>query len=224
MGSNDGNEKVRPEPVARPRDKEATKGAILGAARSVLADDGFARFGINAVARRAGCDKQLIYRYFGGIDGVVDALGEDLASWVGERLSPHAAAGPPATYLAMIEELAIAFLRALREDRLMQKIIAWEIVDAHPQVRRLSDARSRALMAWMAKRRGALTPPAGLDVFAINAVLIGAIQHIALAGATAGQFAGLALATDEDWQRIEKAIVTIIRSLGAIDLREPRSR
>ena len=33
--------------------------------------------------RRAGCDKQLIYRYYGGMDGLVDAIGGELARWFG---------------------------------------------------------------------------------------------------------------------------------------------
>ncbi|MFN6986979.1 MAG: TetR/AcrR family transcriptional regulator, partial [Rhizobium oryzihabitans] len=72
-------------PEKRVKDRAATEKAIFNAARSLLAEEGFQGFGINAVARRAGCDKQLIYRYFGGLDGLIEAIGEDLGSWVKDR-------------------------------------------------------------------------------------------------------------------------------------------
>ncbi|HCV71491.1 MAG TPA: TetR family transcriptional regulator, partial [Agrobacterium sp.] len=58
------------KPEKRIKDRAATEKAIFEAARSLLAEEGFQGFGINAVARRAGCDKQLIYRYFGGLEGL----------------------------------------------------------------------------------------------------------------------------------------------------------
>jgi AcrR family transcriptional regulator len=61
--------------VPRPRDRAATEQRIVDAAIGILSDDGFVALGINPLADRAGVDKQLIYRYFGGLDGVVAALG-----------------------------------------------------------------------------------------------------------------------------------------------------
>ena len=58
----------------RPRNRAGTERAIFIAARTLLAEEGFQGFGVNAVARRAGCDKQLIYRYYGGLNGLIDAI------------------------------------------------------------------------------------------------------------------------------------------------------
>jgi AcrR family transcriptional regulator len=46
------------------RDREETKTKILQAVGQVLATSGFQGLGINAIARVAGVDKVLIYRYF----------------------------------------------------------------------------------------------------------------------------------------------------------------
>jgi AcrR family transcriptional regulator len=56
-----------PHPQPRPRDRAATEERILTAVGEVLARDGFAAIGVNAIARQAGVDKVLIYRYFGGL-------------------------------------------------------------------------------------------------------------------------------------------------------------
>jgi hypothetical protein len=51
----------------RSRDRAATEERILAAVGQVLARDGFGAIGVNAIAREAGVDKVLIYRYFGGL-------------------------------------------------------------------------------------------------------------------------------------------------------------
>ena len=54
-------------PPPRRRDRAATEERILTAVGEVLARDGFAAIGVNAIAKQAGVDKVLIYRYFGGL-------------------------------------------------------------------------------------------------------------------------------------------------------------
>ena len=198
-------------PPARPRDRGRTETAILAAARAVLAEAGFQGFGVNAVARRAGCDKQLIYRYFGGIDGLVDGIGADLGGWLSDRLA--APQPPPADYAALAERLILGFLDALRHDQLVQKIIAWELSEPSPLVARLTAARSTAIGVWFARARGELVPPPGIDGAAINTLLIAAVQQLVLSASAIGGFAGVPLASDADWERIRAAVRLIVRRL-----------
>jgi AcrR family transcriptional regulator len=200
-----------PTPAKRPRDRESAERAILQAAKDVLADEGFQGFGVNAIARAAGYDKQLVYRYFGGVDGLIDAIGADLAHWWGRQLD--APPTPAKTYGELMLALALGLLDALRGDRLVQKIAAWEICDASPQVARLNAARSKAMVTWMAAQRGQLKPPEGVDAPAINAVLIAAVQHLVLASATAGHFAGAPLKTEAHWNRIRAAVTALIAAV-----------
>jgi AcrR family transcriptional regulator len=200
-------------PAPRSRNRAATRDAILAAAKAQLADHGFAAFGVNAVARRALCDKQLVYRYFGGLDGLIDAIGDDLATWVSDRLSAGGDLPASDTYGQRLDQILQRYLAALRADPLMQRIIAWEASENAPHVRRLADARSRALMLWVARMRGGRTPREDLDVPALNAVLIAAIQHLVLCGAATGQFISVPLATDADWMRIQAMVSRLIRAM-----------
>jgi AcrR family transcriptional regulator len=199
--------------AALPRDRNATAARILKAASELLAESGFQNFGVNAVARRAGCDKQLIYRYFGGVDGLVDAIGAGLAGWVEEKMPEGGGSGFLLTYGDLVERFLLLFMDALRADPLMKKIIAWEISENSPQVRRLSEARSKALALWIERVRGSLRPPRGVDPSPLNALLIGAVQHIVLAGEAANRFAGVALETGKDWERIADAVRKLVRGV-----------
>ncbi|MCC6984157.1 MAG: TetR/AcrR family transcriptional regulator [Bauldia sp.] len=206
---------ARTKTKPRPRDRQATRRAILFAAKEVLAESGFQEFGVNTVARRAGCDKQLIYRYYGGLEGLVDAIGGELGFWVRDSLRPIAALGPPSSYAELMERLALGFLEALREDPLVQRIVAWEIAAPSPEVQRLATSRSRGLVGWIAEMRGDLAPPEGLDAPAVNAVLVAAIQLLVVAAASTGQFAGLRLKTEKDWERVRAALRILIAAAYA---------
>jgi AcrR family transcriptional regulator len=85
---------ARPGPARRARasarDRAATEERILAAVGQVLARAGFAAVGVNAIAREAGVDKVLIYRYFGGLPELLRAWGESGRFWpgIGELLGP----------------------------------------------------------------------------------------------------------------------------------------
>ncbi|MBY0583690.1 MAG: TetR/AcrR family transcriptional regulator [Sphingomonas sp.] len=193
------------------RDRAGTEDGIVEAAKLVLAEEGFSAFGINAIARRAGCDKQLIYRYFGGLDGLVDAIGNDLADLF-QELMEEPGDSASVTYAAFVEHLVLALLTAFRRSDLLLRIAAWEVLDPSPVTRRLADVRGRALGAWIQARRGSLAVPGGVDSGAINAVLIAAVQHLALSARAVGGFSGVALDSDADWQRIEDTLRTLVRN------------
>ncbi|WP_042118314.1 TetR/AcrR family transcriptional regulator [Rhizobium etli] len=204
---------VDAEPERRVRDRGATERALLAAAKGLLAEEGFQNFGINAVARRAGCDKQLIYRYYGGLDGLVEAIGADLGTWVRDRIPEDTGGMFMLTYGDLMERLALLLLDALKNDPLMRRILAWEISENTEQVRRLSEARSKALALWLDRMRGSLAPPKGLDAAAVNAVVIAAIQHLVLSGAAGGRCAGLSLKTSKDWEKAATALKRLVRGV-----------
>jgi AcrR family transcriptional regulator len=173
----------------------------------LIAREGYAAFGVNAVAREAGCDKQLIYRYFGGVDGLIEAIGKSSASWIEAALAgvqppPGAPYGEVA--LASVE----ALLDALRGDALMRQLIGWELTGSGDA------ARAEALAARVLPLlRSAAPPPAGVDAPALNALLIGAVQQAAMSGAALGGFAGMPLQTDADWARLKTGLRTLIKGV-----------
>jgi AcrR family transcriptional regulator len=188
------------------RNREGTQEIILVAARALLAERGFSVWGINAIARAAGCDKQLIYRYFNGLDGLAEAIGVEMAAWLEAVLSARPDAEPSASYGALMARLALEYLDALRGNRLAQRILAWEVAEHSPLVERFAAARGKVMAAWIARERGNLMPREGIDATATHAVLIAGVEHLVLTGAASGRFAGVRLSSDRDWARIRAAV------------------
>ncbi len=204
---------VDPLPEKRVKNRAQTEAAIFHAARDLLAEEGFQGFGINAIARRAGCDKQLIYRYYGGLDGLLDAIGADLGDWVKERIPEDTGGMFVLTYGDLMERLSLLYIDALRQDQLICKIIAWEVSKDTPQVRRLAEARSRALAKWRDRMRGSLSAPKGVDAPTANGILFAAIQHLVISSVVTGEFAGLPLRSDKDWDKVAASIRRLVRGI-----------
>lgn len=195
------------------RNRAATAARILAAGKAVLGEGGFRLFGINAVARRAGCDKQLIYRYFGGLDGLMEAIGSDLGDWVKTHIPEDSGGMFLLTYGDLMERLALLYLDALRADPLVRQIAAWELAEESEQVRRLSEARSKALAAWLERMRGSMQPPKGADTVTLNALVIAAIQQLVLASVTSGRFAGVSLRSEKDWDKVRNALKRLVHGV-----------
>lgn len=183
------------------RDREATEQRIVDAAARVLARDGAAGFGINAVAAEAGADKKLIYRYFGDLGGVLAVLGAQLELWAGPTEPPTGK-----TYGDRVGEVFNGYSAHVRRDPLLQRLLAWELAEAAPALKSLDAARSKAMQAALPMLRGAEGPPDDVDAPAINAVLLAAINYLALRARTLGSFAGLDLSSPAGRARVDAAI------------------
>ena len=163
------------------RNKDETRQRILDAALTLAGSDGFAALGINAVARAAGADKQLIYRYFGGLEGLLSALGADVAERMAASLAP-ALIPKPASYAMMAEALALALYDQMRADPMYRQLRLMEASAPSPATDAFRAARGAALGAWVAEARQGLDLPPGLDIPALNALIIAAVEGAAILG------------------------------------------
>jgi AcrR family transcriptional regulator len=194
----------------RTRNRASTEERIVNAALGILCDSGFIGLGINPIAKRAGIDKQLIYRYFGGMDGVIAAIGKNLGLWLTDV--DHAIEGrpPPETYAELIARLLDGYIVGLRRSPLVQRLLAWELVQPGPALSALEAVRSEAVSQWMARARGGLQAPEGADAPAINALLLAGVHHLVLREASVGRFAGFDLANDAGWNRLRAAARSLV--------------
>ena len=188
--------KKPPAQKAKTRDREATERRFVEAAARVIARDGAAGLGVNAIAAEAGADKKLIYRYFGGLDGLLEAMGSATGLWIGGDM--------PATtgdYGHRMAQVFAAYAANLRRDPVLQQLLAWELAGPSDTLRRIDAARSKAMYAVMPQLRGDEKPPVGVDAPAVNAILLAALHYLTLRGAAMGGFSGLSLKTEADWKR-----------------------
>ena len=64
-----------------PRNRQLTENRIREAAKELLQVEGFESWGVNRIAREAGLDKVLIYRYFESPQGLLDRIVQETRFW-----------------------------------------------------------------------------------------------------------------------------------------------
>ena len=193
---------------ARPRSRSATESLIVEAGERILLRDGFPGLNVQTLAAEAGCDRKLVYRYFDGVDGVVERIAARADAALAASLAsiPHVDS-PSLRVFARISLLT--WLNALRASPLTLRLMAWALVESSPLLTRIESDRSAVLQAWMRERRPRLrTPPSG-DAAALNAVLLAAVQHLALSGGARPGVGGVAL-DEAGWARIEGALDALL--------------
>ena len=110
---------------------EKTRQLILDALEHILLDKGFRGVGVNAVAREAGVDKVLIYRYFGSMKGLLAQFRErkSICPDIGGIFDEH----PRDARLShVMSQVVLTLFEAFRESNLIQEISCWELTENNP--------------------------------------------------------------------------------------------
>jgi AcrR family transcriptional regulator len=143
------------------RSRLQTEQRILDAVGSLLLEQGYTAVGINAIARQAGCDKVLIYRYFGGFDELLRAFAETTALWWEvDEIMPESAADCAAIALPeYLQTLLNRYVEALEARPLALEIMAWEMSDQNSLTTALARSRSERGMELVKRIRGYYQQP-----------------------------------------------------------------
>lgn len=187
--------------ASRPRDRATTEALIVKTVGKLLARQGFKGLGINAVAREAGVDKVLIYRYFGGFPGLMKAFGQDSDFWPS---TTELAGGDPDHFRALplaerMPALARNYLDAIRKRPVTQEIMAWELIERNQLTADLDDLRENRMVQFFME----FMPEAGdhEDFLAITAIVGAAINYLVTRSRHTRYFSGVDLSREIGWQR-----------------------
>jgi AcrR family transcriptional regulator len=187
-------------PPARTRDRAATEERILAAVGAVLVREGFGGIGVNAIAREAGVDKVLIYRYFGGLPELLQAWGASGRFWprVQDLLGAEAAAflalPPQERYVRFFEH----FVAELRRRPMTIEILAAELHERNELTAILESERE----AWgeeAARVLGGGEFEARPQLRGLTLLLIAGVQYLVLRARRIRVFGGLDLHDDAAW-------------------------
>lgn len=217
-----------PAAAARPRDRAATEERILGAVGELLARDGFGGIGVNAIAKQAGVDKVLIYRYFGGLPELLRAWGESGRFWprVADLLGPDPQALlslPTAERYARFFE---HFVDELRARPLTVAVLASEVNERNELTAILEAEREQ----WGEEAVRVLGGTEWAErpwLQGVTLLLIAGVQHLLVRSRQIRVFGGVDLRSDEGWDELNRSLRELARVLFppiASSRANPRSR
>ena len=197
------------EPPLRPaRDRAATESRILAAVGEVLARDGFAAVGVNAIAKQAGVDKVLIYRYFGGLPELLRVWGASGRFW--PRLADLLGDDPAALLALPLAERYARFFEhfidELRARPLTLEILAGELNERNELTVILEAEREEWGFEVAQMLGGAQSLEQHPHLLGSTVLLIAGVQYLLLRARRIRVFGGINLQSDEGWVQIKQAV------------------
>ncbi len=207
------NDKTTKAATAHTRNRKATRRLLIKAVGELLAEKGFTGLGVNAVARQAGVDKVLIYRYFGGLQGLIKAFGQEGDFWP----SIEEMAGGDIEFFRRLplEEKLVAmghnFLKGIRKRPLTLEVMAWEMVERNDLTEELEIIRETRMLRFAELFLS--TEGARADLMAVVTIVGAGISYLACRARLVRWYNGIDLNGDVGWQRIETAVQQIVKGV-----------
>jgi AcrR family transcriptional regulator len=191
------------------RDRERTKGKILKAVGEVIEQYGTDKVGVNLIARTAGVNKVLIYRYFESVDGLMEEYikSGEYTSTTGDDYIENIEPVQPEERGKAMTALMLTFLHDLRERKATRDILRWEIGTGKSV---LSDAKNNVANRLLEKI-GDL--PNFKDTSALMAFLTAGIYYLVIAADHRSTMINVDLHSEEGWKRIEDIIEQIVNNV-----------
>lgn len=208
---------------ARPRSKQAakrqaTEQRILDALDRLLHRDGIDNIGVNAIVQEAGVGKGLIYDYFGGLKGLVEAwaAGQAIAPGVDEIIGEPLESFRERSPAEQIANVHVHYATMLRASPLAVEVLAEELSQPSKLSKVFSLLRSR-IGASHEQVFTQVSPLKNTDDFALCMVFLAAANYLALRSRKSPNFNGIDLSSDAGWAQA----MALFKQVAGATARQP---
>ncbi len=196
------------------RNRTQTTQRIVEALEEVITERGLEGVGVNRVAEKANVSKVLIYRYFGGMEGLLEyyvKMGKLFPSFtpaVLDQIRPlHESDIARIWYRQVIQTY-----RYFRTFKAAREVLKASVVENDP----IAATAARAQDEEMTRLVSQLSFVKGADTQAISAVMLGAMNYLTIMAQNDHTMVSIDLRSEEGWQRIENAIKSIYIALNKL--------
>ena len=201
--------------MERKRSRRDAEKRFITAVHQLLLERGFPAVGINSVAAQAGLNKVLIYRYFGGLDGLLAAYAERMDPFPRivakvENVVAEQGLSDPTRIGA---EILRSMIEELRSSNQLQELLKWELSENNPLAARIARARERSGEELLRLFGRYVPEDPDLDLQATTALLTGGIFYLYLRSSTATVFNGILINTPAGQERLIRTAERMIDAL-----------
>ena len=195
----------------RSRDRQATEQLLLDACERLLLTHGPDGIGVNNVVAEAGVGKQLLYRYFDDLPGLVTAWLERGANWptAEELLGDDREQFDQLDYRDKVKTIQRNYVTALRKRPVIMRIMASELM--HPTavtavLEKSSDKIGRELALIMAGMKEEQRE----DLVDLSLVFYCLLNYLCMRAVTSPNCFGMDLRKKDSWERVDHLIDTLV--------------
>jgi AcrR family transcriptional regulator len=194
------------------KNREETERKLKEAVGELIKQKGFNGLKISKIARLADVDRKLVYRYFRGLNGLVEAyiLENDYWMLFSDILKEIIQESGPGKHQATIVAILQNQFRYFYSGQEMQRLILFEISQQNNMMQSIHKARE-AHGQVMFERLSTHFADTNVDIRAITALLIGGIYYAILhARFNGGMISDIDINTEAGQQSILSALDQII--------------
>ncbi|MEZ2334706.1 TetR/AcrR family transcriptional regulator [Mucilaginibacter sp. RCC_168] len=194
------------------KDKEQTKRKLIDAVGAIIKSEGFGALRVSKIARHAGVDRKLIYRYFGNINKLTEAYIIENDYWMlfAEQLKNLSQdARDDNTQLVIIETLQGLFKYFYKEPK-MQNLILMELTGSSHLLRSIHNVRESMGQDILGKTDEHFQN-SGVNFRAVAGLLIGGIYYMVLHTLNNGyNFVDVNLESEEGMKAISETLGNVV--------------
>lgn len=187
------------------RDREATEKRLLDTIGRMIAEDGFEKIGINAIAARSGVSKILIYRYFGSVEGLMAAYIRQHDFWLNFPLEMPGREDLPAFLNRMFQ----GQIEQLRSNPTLKRLYRWELSCNNDMIVKLREQREKVGLN-LVEKVSELTGQPQEEIAAMASFLTASITYLAMLEDFCPVYNGIPLNEDSGWEQMNKGIEILI--------------
>lgn len=194
--------------MAKERDRQLSEEKLINSVGELIEEIGFENLGINLVAKKAGFSKNLIYRYFESLDGLIYAYMKKHDFWVnvlGEK--------PDTSNIKVY--LKALFRRQISEFRgntAIKRLRRWELSTNKEFIVELRAQREKNGVQFV----DTISQFANInkeDLGAISALINAGITYLAMFEDNCQMYNGIDIQSNKGWEQIAKGIDLLIDTM-----------
>ena len=199
------------KPARRAYNREATQKNLLDACEKILLRDGPEGIGVNRVVTEAGVGKDLIYRYFGGLPGLVKAWLEQDSNWptIDELTLTDEGSFDQLDVVEQVKNICRNYVHALRSRPVIMRILVSEIMQP-TDVTAILEAAGDRIGRELYKSLHLSGTDISDDVVEVSLVFSTMANYLCMRASNSPKAFGMDLGDEAAWTRIERIMDTLI--------------
>lgn len=187
------------------RDRQQSEEKLINAVGELIAEIGFENLGINQVAKKADFSKNLIYRYFESLDGLIYAYMKKHDFWV----NAHDEKPGSCDIKAYLKDFYRREIAGFRGNIALKRLRRWELSTDKDIIVKIRTQREKNGVQFMDMVSG-FAKVDKEQLQAISALIDAGIAYLAIFEENCQMYNGIDIQSNKGWQQIAGGIDLLI--------------